>query len=107
MMHIEVITEFVSLVLGFVAIIYIFGITKLVNHGLGVIWKLILLSYTFFILAELTRILDILGLINAKDYKAIGGVLFIAFFTIAIIKFNRQLRCICDNKNKKKGRLVK
>ena len=91
-MAFEVIIEFISLIIGLIAIIYIFGNIKLVDRGFDKIWKWIFLAFILFILGKVIRILDLIDIIDASSYKSVSGLLFIVVLAIGIIKFNKEIR---------------
>ena len=101
-MEIGIYIEFISLILGIVGLIYIFGVMKLVDHNMYKGWNLILLAYIFFILAKLSRVLEYADVIDFRGYNGILGVLFIIFATMGIIYFNKETLRVLERRRKRK-----
>ena len=99
-MGIEIYLETLSLVLGLIGLIYVFGVMRTVNHTLYKGWNLILLAYIFFILAKLGRILEYANIVNLGWYKGIPSIFFIIFATLGVIYFSKETMKILIRKRK-------
>ena len=97
---IDIYIEIISLIIGIIGLLYVFGIMEVVDHKLYYGWRLIFIAYIFFILGKIIRILEYAKILDATNYRAIPGLLFIISATIGIIYFNRKIMKILIKKRK-------
>ena len=91
-MEIAVYFELMSLIFALIAMFYLAGIARIVDHNLNKIAYSLVLAYFVLAVGKAIRVLNLMGYIETTAYSAVLGIGFIILVTLPIIWLYGELK---------------